>query len=196
MAHIKGRGYSLAVKGEDGYTSTLRKCFHHPNAERCDEKSVIIPVKINTKGDVISGFGKIGELAWDDLDWYFELYGKTEHTADCRIYTRTGELFGAWLSVTLTEFTAPKLLAKNLSNVDINLVSNSSNKKHDDVPTINNEPLQINMPKPLKEPMPPPKPWSEQSRGEKIGTVLALLFLLGVIYVVYRIVAWFFRLIF
>lgn len=188
MAHIKGRGYSLAVKGEDGYTSTLRKCFNHPNAERCDEKSVIIPVKINTKGDVISGFGKIGELAWDDLDWYFELYGKIEHTADCKIYTRTGELFGAWLSVTLTEFTAPKLLAKNLPNVDINLVSSSLNKKQGDVSIINN--------KTPKEPPTPPKPWNEQSLGEKIGTVLVLLFLLGVIYVVYRIVAWFFRLIF
>lgn len=119
MAHIKNKGFPLQVKNEHHYTKTLLKCFNNPNAERIDDKSVMIIVKIDIKGNVISSYGKIGELERDDIDNYFELYGKQEHTTECKLYTRTGELFGAYLSITMSEHTATKLLAKNLPNAEL-----------------------------------------------------------------------------
>lgn len=119
MAHIKSRGFALEVKDEHKYTKTLRRCFNDRDAIKLDERSVVITVKIDTQGDVISGYGKIGELSYDDKEYYFELYGRTEHTTDCKLYTRTGELFGAYLSITMTENTATKLLAKDLPNAEL-----------------------------------------------------------------------------
>lgn len=119
MAHIKNRGFPLQVRDEHLYTKTIRKCFNNPNAEQINDKQVIIVVKIDTKGNVISSYGKIGELGWDDIDYYFELYGEQEHTTECKLYTRTGELFGAYLSITMGEYTATKLLAKNLPNAEL-----------------------------------------------------------------------------
>lgn len=119
MAHIKNKGFPLQVKDEHLYTKTIRKCFNNPNAERINDKSVMIIVKIDTKGNVISSYGKIGELGWDDVEDYFELYGKQEHTTECKLYTRTGKLFGAYLSVTMSEHTATKLLTKNLPNAEL-----------------------------------------------------------------------------
>lgn len=119
MAHIKNKGFPLQVKDEHKYTKTIRKCFNDPNATKLDDKSVVITVKIDKWGDVVSGYGKIGELSYDDKDYYFELYGKVEHTTECKLYTRTGELFGAYLSITMTENTATKILAKNLPNAEL-----------------------------------------------------------------------------
>lgn len=204
MAHIKSKGYPLEIKDEDKYTSILKKCFTSPRAERYDDRSVVIPVKISTNGDVISGYGKIGEISWQDIDWYLELYGEVEHTADCKIYTRTGELFGAWLSVTLTEFTAPKLLAKNLPNADISLSMNTPEQLAVRTAPVTKLPKVTDVkpskepkpPKPPKQPPPPPKPWRELDAIEKTITVLIYLFLLGLLYIAYRIIAWFFGLIF
>lgn len=119
MAHIKNKGFPLQVKDEHKYTKIIRQCFNDPNTTKLDENSVVITVKIDKWGDVISGYGKIGELSYDEKDAYFELYGKDEHTTDCKLYTRTGELFGAYLSVTMTENTATKILAKNLPNAEL-----------------------------------------------------------------------------
>lgn len=119
MAHIKNKGFPLQVKNEHKYTKIIRQCFNDSTATKLDENSVVITVKIDKWGDVISGYGKIGELSYEEKDYYFELYGKDEHTTDCKLYTRTGELFGAYLSVTMTENTATKILAKNLPNAEL-----------------------------------------------------------------------------
>lgn len=119
MAHIKNRGFPLQVKNEHQYTRTLRKCFNNPNVIRIDNNSIMIIVKIDRQGNVISGYGKIGELAWEDQEYYFELYGREEHTTKCKLYTRTGELFGAYLSITMGKHTADRILAKNLTNVEL-----------------------------------------------------------------------------
>lgn len=125
MAHIKNKGFPLEVKDEHKYTRIIRRCFNGRDAIRLDERSVVITVKIDTQGNVISGYGKIGELAHYNKECYFRLYGKTEHTTDCKIYTRTGELFGAYLSITMTENTATKILAKDLPNAEL-----TPNKSH------------------------------------------------------------------
>lgn len=119
MAHIKNRGFPLQVKNEHQYTRTLRKCFNNPNVIRIDNNSIMIIVKIDRQGNVISGYGKIGELAWEDQEYYFELYGREEHTTECKLYTRTGELFGAYLSITMGKHTADRILAKNLTNAEL-----------------------------------------------------------------------------
>lgn len=76
-------------------------------------------VLIQPNGDVISSYGKIGEIGYEDIDSYQEFYGNADHTTFCRVYTHTGELFGAYLSLTLTQHTASKVLAKNLPNHEI-----------------------------------------------------------------------------
>lgn len=116
MAHIESRGFGLPIYGESRYVNSLRQCYNSTEAIRLDEKSVKIPIIIRANGDVISQYGKIGEIGYDDIDAYKELYGNMEHTTFCRIYTRTGELFGAYLSLTLTQNTATKVLSKNLPN--------------------------------------------------------------------------------
>ncbi|AKG19268.1 hypothetical protein AAX09_07650 [Moraxella bovoculi] len=116
MAHIESRGFGLPIFGESRYVSNLRRCYNDASSTKLDQKSVKIPVIIKPNGDVISQHGKVGEIGYDDIDDYKELYGATAHTTFCRIYTRTGKMFGAYLSLTLTEHTASKVLNKNLPN--------------------------------------------------------------------------------
>lgn len=119
MAHIESRGFGLPIYGESLYTKNLRNCYNDDNAERVDDKSVKVPVIIKPNGDVVSQYGKIGEIGYADIESYQEFYGNTDHTTFCRVYTHTGELFGAYLSLTLTQHTANKVLAKNLPNHEL-----------------------------------------------------------------------------
>ena len=53
----------------------------------------------------------------EDAEYYREIYGQSEeHTTMCKIMSHTGEIFGAFLSVTMTEKTAKRILAKNIPN--------------------------------------------------------------------------------
>lgn len=132
MAHIANRGYPQEVFGESYYTRTLKRCYNDPTAERIDARSVAVPVLLKCKGDkvqVVSTYGQIGELPNEDAEYYRELYGSAEHTTMCRVYTRSGEIFGAYLSLTITEHTANKLLAKNLPNHEAFAQKPKSEKK-------------------------------------------------------------------
>lgn len=129
MAHIENKGYPQHVVGESHYIKNLRRCYNDKSAERIDSKSIAIPVLLKLDNDnkfdsnavaVISPHGMIGYLPAEDAEYYRELYGEdTEHTTMCKVLTHTGEVFGAYLSITMTEKTANRILAKNLPNREI-----------------------------------------------------------------------------
>ena len=138
MAHVANRGYPQHVVGESHYTRALKKCYRDPAAERLDAHNVVVPVLLkpddNNKHDenavmVISLHGQIGHLPSEDAEYYREIYGSVEHTTMCKIYTRSGDIFGAYLSLTLTENTANKLLTKNLPNHEAFTPKPKSEKK-------------------------------------------------------------------
>lgn len=126
MAHIENKGYPQHVVGESHYIKNLRRCYNDKSAERIDSKSIAIPVLLKLDNDnkfdsnavaVISKHGLIGHLPGEDAEHYREIYGQSEeHTTMCKIMSHTGEIFGAFLSVTMTEKTAKRILAKNIPN--------------------------------------------------------------------------------
>lgn len=128
MAHIESRGFNQQVVGEQHYTRALKKCYNSSNSERIDERSVSIPVLLHLENNnrydknavaVMSEFGIIGHLSRDDAIAYRELYGEDEeHTTIAKIYTRTGEIFSAYLSLTITEHTSQRVLERNTPNHD------------------------------------------------------------------------------
>lgn len=136
MAHIENKGFPQPVVGESNYIKTLRKCYK--DGERIDNKSVAIPVLLKldnaNKFDpnavaVISNHGLIGFLPAEDAVYYREIYGESEeHTTMCKVMTHTGEIFGAFLSVTLTEKTASRILAKNIPNHEAFTVKDTPKK--------------------------------------------------------------------
>ena len=127
MAHIENKGFPQHVVGESHYIKALRKCYK--DGVRLDSKNVVIPVLLKldnaNKYDsnavaVISKHGLIGHLPAEDAEYYREIYCQSEeHTTMCKIMSHTGEIFGAFLSVTMTEKTAKRILAKNIPNHEV-----------------------------------------------------------------------------
>lgn len=132
MAHIANRGYPQEIVGESYYTRTLKQCYYDQTAERIDSRSVAVPVLLKYKGDtvrVISKHGRIGDLPSEEVADYRRYYGTAEHTTMCKVYTRSGDIFGAYLSLTITEHTSTKVLAKNLPNHEAFAPKPQSDKK-------------------------------------------------------------------
>lgn len=189
MAHLCGYGFEQEVVGESHYISQLKKAFRSGKISKNGKRSYVIVrlvLEDNNKYDknavaVMSDFGKVGHLSRADAILYRRIYGSVKtHTADAVIVTRHGDKFGVWLDITLDD------------DCDDFKENKQSLPKANNINTPIQRPIILDPPKPA----PPPKPWKDQSTSQKIGTILALAFLFGVFYVVYLIVAWFFRLIF
>ena len=138
MAHIENKGFPQHVVGESHYIKNLRKCYNDKEAVRIDNKSVAVPVLLKLDNDnkydsnavaVISKHGIIGYLPAEDAQYYRDIYGDSEeHTTMCKILTHTGEIFGAYLSLTMTEKTARRVLDKNLPNHEVFLQKETQKK--------------------------------------------------------------------
>lgn len=199
MAHLGGSNFDTEVVGESHYIQTLAACFKVGRRSNNDKRSYItvrLVLENQNKYDsnavaVVSELGTIGYLSRSDAVDYRKSYGEQKtHTTDAVIVTRDGTKFGVWLDVDLYNHD-------DCDEQSDSVLLDTANKSIAVTATPKSKPvIIIDKPKLNRTKEPPPKPWREMSTVEKVLEILVYLFLLGVLYVVYRIVTWFFGLIF
>lgn len=194
MAHLYGGNYGTEVVGESHYFGTLAKCFKASKIDKSGKRSYLIVQLVcenNNKYDknavaVVSDFGVVGHLSRDDAVDYRELYAEATHTTDAVIVTRDGTKFGVWLDVDLYDDDFAKSIINESMAQDKQPVTTQ--------PTAPTEPSQ-------SQPTAPPfvvqeKRWQDMNKGERIFSVISVLFCIGLIYLAYKILAFIFGLIF
>lgn len=183
MAHLSSGDFGQEIVGESHYFKTLARCFKAGRQDKSGKRSymtVKLVLENNNKHDknavaVVSDFGTVGYLPRADARLYRKLYGNNEtHTTDAVIYSRDGTKFGVWIDVDL----------------DDDWVDEPINKLTKQVNTPVERPIILEP----KQPPPPPKAWKDQSVSERIGTVIGFAILLGVLYLIFALLRWFFGL--
>lgn len=189
MAHLSGGDFGQEIVGESHYFKTLARCFKVGRQDASGKRSymtVKLVLENNNKHDknavaIVSEFGTVGYLSRIDAKLYRKLYGNNEtHTTDAVIYSRDGTKFGVWIDVCLDE---------DLVDEPINKPKKASNPTKQ-----TNAPVERPIILEPKQPPTPPKAWKDQSVSERIGTVIGFAILLGVLYLVFASLRWFFGL--
>lgn len=117
MAHIESRGFNQIVYETKHHQKALKRTFFSRHATPIDEFSISIPVLLSVVYDKVSVSsikGTLGYLPNVDFDDYCKFYGKNRHTTICKIYSKDGKYYSAYLCLTITEKTSKKVLERDL----------------------------------------------------------------------------------
>lgn len=189
MAHLNGGDFGQEIVGESNYFKILARCFKAGRQDTSGKRSYItvsLVLENHNKYDknavaVVSDFGTVGYLPRADAKLYRKLHGNNEtHTTDAVIYSRDGTKFGVWIDVGLDDDW--------MDESDDNSQSPSTFIQHSNTPV--ERPIILEP----KQPPTPPKAWKDQSTSEQIVTVIGFAILLGVLYLIFALLRWFFGL--